>query len=176
MDAVQADGQGFCHGGLLPGHAVGNLDEHVSGVAVVFRHAAVHMDAQHLQVGAAVGTADAAGIAVPAVQVGVHHHAVAHLDAVLVVGGDGLYDTGQLMADDTGVADQAVGATEGADVAAADTGGDDLDQGLARFGGGLFQFYAGNFPGLCQFDCFHTCITTFLFTHNSIPRVQGLRA
>ena len=66
MDAVQADGQGFGHSGLLPAHALGDLDEHISGVAVVLSHAAVHMHTQNLQVGAAVGTADAAGIAVAA--------------------------------------------------------------------------------------------------------------
>ena len=162
MDAVQADGQGFGHSGLLPAHALGNFDEHVSGMAVVLGHAAVHMHAQDLQVGAAVGAADAAGIAVAAVQVRVNHNAVADLDAVLVVFGDGLDDTSQLMADDAGVRDQTIGAAESADVAAADTGGDDLDQSLAGFRHGLFDIDTRNFPGFCQLNSFHDEITTFL--------------
>ena len=34
-------------------------------------------------------------------------------------------------------------------------GGDDFDERLARFGGGLVQLHTGDLPGLRQFDCFH---------------------
>ena len=161
MDAVQADGQGFGHSGLLPAHALGDLDEHISGVAVVLSHAAVYMHTQNLQVGAAVGTADAAGIAVATVQVRVHYNTVADFDAVLVVFRDGFHNASQLVADDAGIRNQTIGAAESTDVTAADAGGDHLDQSLAGFRHGLFNVNARDFPGLCQLDCFHDEITTF---------------
>ena len=150
MDAVQADGQGFGHSGLLPAHALGDLDEHISGVAVVLSHAAVYMHTQNLQVGAAVGTADAAGIAVAAVQVRIHYNTVADFDAVLVVLRDGFHRN------------QTIGAAESTDVTAADAGGDHLDQSLAGFRHGLFNVNARDFPRLSQLDCLHDEITTFL--------------
>ena len=54
----------------------------------------------------------------------------------------------------------AVAAVD-ADVAAADTGGDDLDQSLAGFRHGLFDVDTRNLPGLCQLNSFHDEITTF---------------
>ena len=152
VDAVQADGQGLGHGSLHPAHAVGDLDEHISGVAEVLSHAALDVHTQNMQVVAAVGAADGAGVAVAAVQVGVHDHAVAHLDAVLVVLRDGDDHTGQLVADDAGIAHQTVGAAESADVAAADAGGHDLDERLAGLGFRHGDLDAGDLPGFCKAD------------------------
>ena len=152
VDAVQADGQGLCHGGLHPAHAVGNLDQHIGRMAEVLSHAALHMHTQNMQVVAAVGAADGAGVAVTTVQVRVHDHAVANLDAVLVVFRDGNDHAGQLVADDAGIADQTVGATECTDITAADTGCHDLDQGFAGLGFRHGDLDAGNLPGLSKTD------------------------
>ena len=152
MDAVQADGQRLGHGGLHPAHAVGDLDQHISRMAEVLGHAAFHMHTQHMQVVAAVSAADGTGVAVAAVQIRVHDHTVAHLDAVLVVLRDGDDHTGQLMTDDTGVADQTVGAAECTDITAADTGCHDLDQGFAGLGFRHGNLDAGNLPRLSKTD------------------------
>ena len=158
VDAVEGDGQRLSQGAHLIAHALGQLHQQVCGVAEILAHAAVHMDAQHLQAGAAVGAADGAGVAVTAVDVGIHGHPVAHLQALGILGrivGDADDLTTELVADDPGIADQAVGAAEGADVAAADGGAVDLDQGLALLGSGHLLVDTGNLPGLCKLDGFH---------------------
>ena len=87
-----------------------------------------------------------------AVQVRVHDHAVTHFDAVLVVLRDGDDHTGQLVADDAGIAHQTIGAAERADVAAADTGCHDLDEGLTGLGFRHGDLDAGDLPGFCKAD------------------------
>ena len=84
---------------------------------------AVHVDAQHLEIVAAVGAADGAGIALAAVEIGIHSDLVTDFQTLLVVLGDGENLTGQLMADDAGIGDQTVGAAESADIRAADAAG-----------------------------------------------------
>ena len=46
-------------------------------------------------------------------------------------------------------------AAESADVAAANAGGDDPDESLARLWHGFFHRYTGDVPGFLQFDGFH---------------------
>ena len=110
-------------------------------MAEILSHAAVYMDAKYLKAGAAVGTADAAGITVAAVQVGIHDYLVPYFEALWVVLGDGLDDTGQFMADDPGIRHQGIGSAEGADIAAADAGSLDPDQCLSRAGNRLLKLY-----------------------------------
>lgn len=121
-------------------------------MAEVLGHAALNVHTQNVQIVAAVGATDGAGIAVTAVQVRVHDHAVAHLDAVLVVLRDGDDHTGQLVADDAGIAHQTIGAAERANVAAADTGCHDLDEGLTGLGFRHGDLDAGDLPGFCKAD------------------------
>ena len=116
------------------------------------------MYAQNLQAGAAVGPADGAGIAMAAVDIGVHSHAVAHLQALGILGGiGGNADdlTAELMADDAGIADQTVGAAEGANVAASDGGAVNLDQSFSFLGLGHRLVDAVNLPGLGKLNGFH---------------------
>ena len=153
--AVQGDGQRLCHGGQGPVHILGHLHQHIRRVAEVLRHAAVHMDAKDVQVGAAVGSADGAGIAVTAVEVGIYDDLITHLQALGVVIGNGLDNTSQLVTDNPGIGNQTVGAAECANVAAADTRGFDFNECFSGAGNRFFQIDAGNVPRLCQIDCFH---------------------
>ena len=73
---VRADGQEFDHGGLVEAHALGLVDEAL-GHADLLGHGAVGVHAQHLDAGAAVGLALAAGHAAAAGQVGHDEHRVA---------------------------------------------------------------------------------------------------
>ena len=124
----------------------------------IFRHAAFPVYAKNLKAGAAVGAADGAGIAMIAVDIGVDANAVAFFKAFGIKGGvfgNAEDFAAELMADDAGIADEAVGAAEGADIAAADRGGMDFDQGFALLGFRHRLIDAGNFPGFSELDSFH---------------------
>ena len=124
-------------------------------MAEILGHAAVHMDAQHVKAGAAVGAADAAGIAVSAVEVGIDDYLVAHLKSFRVVLRHLLDDSGQLMADDARVGYQVIGSAERADIASADACADDPDQCLALLRDRLLEFLDRDLPRLGQIDSFH---------------------
>lgn len=87
VNAVQSNGQRLSQRTHLIAHALGQLDQQIGGVAEILAHTAVNMHAQHLQAGAAVGPANGAGIAVAAVDIGVHSHAVAHFQALGILSG-----------------------------------------------------------------------------------------
>ena len=155
VDSVEGNGQRLRHGCLDPTQIIRLPDQHVRGMAVVFRHASVHMDAQHMQARAAVGPADAAGIAVPAVEVGIHHHRIARLQPLRVAAVHLDHLARQLMSDDAGIGNQSVRPAEGADVAAADPGRMDPEQGLSLFRLRHRKVYTRNVPGFVKFDRFH---------------------
>ena len=85
-----------------------------------------------------------------AVDIGINDDPVAGLDARDVVLRDLLYDARQLMANDPGIAYQRVGSPIRADVAAADTGTDNADQGLPRPRLGLGNVDTCSLPGLLK--------------------------
>ena len=73
------------------------------------------------------------------------------------------------MADDAGIADQTVGAAEGADVTAADGGAVNLDQSFSFLGLGHRLVDTVNLPGLGKLDGFHN---DFPFSSMSFRAVQ----
>lgn len=157
MNAVQSNGQRLSQRTHLIAHALGQLDQQIGGVAEILAHTAVNMHAQHLQAGAAVGPANGAGIAVAAVDIGVHSHAVAHFQALGIlsgIGGNADDLTAELVADDAGIADQTVGAAEGADVTAADGGAVNLDQSFSFLGLGIAWSTQSTFQGSANLMAF----------------------
>ena len=132
-------------------------------MAEILGHAAVNMNAKHMQIYAAVGPSDAAGIAVTAIYIRINDNLVADLESLRIVFFiNSFNNTGEFVADDSGIGDQLVGSAERADIGTAYAGGHDADQGLSL--SGLLRpvlFNAGNFPGLFDFDSFHKWIFSF---------------
>ena len=154
---MYADNQGLGQRDPLPGHVIRDLAQHVGGVGEVLAHGAVAVDAQTVEGLAAVGFALGTGVALPAVQVGVQHHMVALLNAVLVVLVHVLYNTGGLVADDDGVGgDVHIGSPEGGYIGAADAGGHYLDKSIALLQFRLGQFYDGCLTGSLNLNAFHS--------------------
>ena len=155
MQGVESNGKRLREGSQLPGHALGNGDQHICGMDKVLGHTAVHMNAQDLQILAAVGALEGAGIAVTAVEVGVYDHTVAHLQPLGVIVVD-LHDlAGQLMADDPGIADQVVHTPVSTDIGTADTCGLDLQQRHTLLTDGHLALGNIDVLRLLQIDNFH---------------------
>ena len=155
MHAVQRDGQRLRHRDDVPRHIIRHLEQHVRRVAEVFRHTAVHMHAEHLQIHAAVGSADGAGIAVTAVQIRIDNHVVAGLNAVLVILRNADDLARDFVADDAGIRNKAVRAAESADVAAADARGFHAQKRLARLRLRHLGITKTDVPRLLQINRFH---------------------
>jgi hypothetical protein len=96
-------------------------------MAEILSHTAVYMNAEYVKVGAAVGAADSARIAVTAVQIWINDDFVANLESFWVVLRDGFDDTGKFVADDSRVGYERVGTAECTDIRTADACSFDLD-------------------------------------------------
>ena len=104
---------------------------------------AIAMHAQHFQMAADIGPADAAGMAMPAGQHRVHHHPV-----TLGHAGHAAADcndiAGEFMADHPGIAGERVGTMQDMQVGAADAGAlhpnHHLTRHRRRHGGGGAEF------------------------------------
>jgi hypothetical protein len=119
------------------------------------RHAALSLYTENLQVVAAIGAADGAGVALAAVDIGVYHHMVSGFEALFVVLRDGDDLCRELMADHTGIGHQIVDTAKSADVASADAGGMQFNDGLTVLGDRLCDVLDGDAPGLFHVYSFH---------------------
>src|SRR5262249_46362188 len=117
-------------------------------------HAPVGVNAEHLQVFAAVGLSQLAGVAAPAAQIGLDGTSVARLQAV-VSAREFEYLDAEFVAKDAGVGEERLAAGEGVQVGAADADTADTDQGLAGFRVGWWCRRAHEGAGLLQHDLTH---------------------
>ena len=156
VDGVAADGEGLDEGELVEGE-VGRGVELPRRQQELRAQAAVAVDAQDLQLLAAVRVAAAAGVAVGIINIRLHGAAVAGLDV-----GDALADgddlDAQLVAGDARVAEEGHLAEVAAEVRPADADPVDAHQGLAGSGrGGLGGVDEGEVLGGLQEQGFHGC-------------------
>ena len=165
VNTMKRNRKRFCHSRENPVHVIGHLYKQLGRMAEILGHAAVNMNAKHMQIYAAVGPSDAAGIAVTAIYIRINDNLVADLESLRIVFFiNSFNNTGEFVADDSGIGDQLVGSAERADIGTAYAGGHDTDQSLSL--SGLLRsvlFNAGNFPGLFDFDSFHKLIFSFRY-------------
>ena len=131
---VVAHGKGLGEDGHVVRHIVGHSHQLVNAHLGVLGKAAVHMDAQQLQILAHMAQATLAGGTVTAGDDGVHQDSLTHLEGAGVALGQGLYGAQYLMAQDGGHGGSHVLAPVDNNVGAADTGQLHLDEGLVLAG------------------------------------------
>ena len=150
MQAVKRDDQRLGNGRNVPGNIGRQRNQHVRRMAEILGHTAINMHTQTLEICAAIGSAQAARIAVAAVYIGVDHDPVPRLNSCRVVRRNLFYNTGQLMTNDAGIANQSIGSPVCADIASANAGADNANQGLPGPRLRLGNVNANCFPGLLK--------------------------
>ena len=162
--SVKRNGKWFCHSCQYPVHSFRHLNQHISRMTEIFRHTAVYMYAQNVQVCTAVGTSDGAWIAMSAVKIWIHDNVVTYFKSLWIVLIDLFDDTSQFMSDNSRIGNKSVCSAESSDITSTDTCCHDLDQCFTFFTYRFVHLYASYIPWFFILNCFHFLHPPVIFT------------